>query len=498
MLRAEFHSDLTGAALLQQLKQTAMAAQMHQDLPFEQLVDALQPQRNLSHSPLFQAMFNHRNETDTALTTALPDLAIEPMGWAQRTAQFDLSLDTSDSAQGLHAALTYATDLFEPATIERMGQHWLNLLQGLVQDLHRPVAQWALLDADERRRMLVEWNTTAVQYPLDRSVHSLIEEQVSRTPDAPALVFGEQRLTYTELNARANRLAHRLIDQGVGPDVLVGIAVERSVEMVLGLLAILKAGGAYVPLDPEYPRDRLAYMFDDSGIGLLLTQRHLLDALPVPEAIRCLVLDQPEDGLQAGRDANPCVDVDAENLAYVIYTSGSTGKPKGAGNRHSALVNRLCWMQQAYGLDATDSVLQKNAFQFRRIGVGVLLAAADRRDAGGGRAGRSSRPDATDRADHRAAHHHVALRAVDVAGVCARPTRGPMHQPEADRVQRRSPAGGCAAAGVRQTAERQPVQPLRSDRGSHRRHPLDLCPGRSRQRADRPADCQPGYLHPGR
>ncbi|CAN7654321.1 non-ribosomal peptide synthase/polyketide synthase [Pseudomonas brassicacearum] len=364
VLRAEFHSDLTGAALLQQLKQTAMAAQMHQDLPFEQLVDALQPQRNLSHSPLFQAMFNHRNETDTALTTALPDLAIEPMGWAQRTAQFDLSLDTSDSAQGLHAALTYATDLFEPATIERMGQHWLNLLHGLVQDLHRPVAQWALLDADERRRMLVEWNATAVQYPLDRSVHSLIEEQVSRTPDAPALVFGEQRLTYTELNARANRLAHRLIDQGVGPDVLVGIAVERSVEMVLGLLAILKAGGAYVPLDPEYPRDRLAYMFDDSGIGLLLTQRHLLDALPVPEAIRCLVLDQPEDGLQAGRDANPCVDVDAENLAYVIYTSGSTGKPKGAGNRHSALVNRLCWMQQAYGLDATDSVLQKTPFSF--------------------------------------------------------------------------------------------------------------------------------------
>ncbi|WP_434606957.1 non-ribosomal peptide synthase/polyketide synthase [Pseudomonas sp. D2-30] len=364
VLRSEFHNGLTGAALLQQLKQTALAAQMHQDLPFEQLVDVLQPQRNLSHSPLFQAMFNHRNETDSAFANALPDLCVEPLGWTQRTAQFDLSLDTVEGPQGLHAALTYATDLFEPATIERMARHWLNLLHELVQDLHRPVVQWALLDEDERRHMLSDWNATAQHYPLDRSVQSLIEEQVRRNPDAPALVFGEQRLNYRELNARANRLAHRLIDQGVGPDVLVGIAVERSVEMVLGLLAILKAGGAYVPLDPEYPRDRLAYMFDDSGIGLLLTQRHLIDSLPIPVGLRSLVLDLPDDGLYANRVGNPGVEVHGENLAYVIYTSGSTGKPKGAGNRHRALVNRLCWMQQAYGLDASDSVLQKTPFSF--------------------------------------------------------------------------------------------------------------------------------------
>ncbi|MFL6966766.1 non-ribosomal peptide synthase/polyketide synthase [Pseudomonas alvandae] len=364
VLRSEFHSELTGAALLQQLKQTAMAAQMHQDLPFEQLVDALQPQRNLSHSPLFQAMFNHRNEADSAFANALPDLCVEPLGWTQRTAQFDLSMDTVESSQGLHAALTYATDLFEPVTIERMARHWLNLLHDMTHDLHRPVAQWSLLDADEHRHMLIDWNATAQQYPLERSVQSLIEEQVRRTPDAPALVFGEQRLSYRELNARANRLAHRLIDQGVGPDVLVGIAVERSVEMVLGLLAILKAGGAYVPLDPEYPRDRLAYMFEDSGIGLLLTQQHLLDVLPIPDGLRSLVLDLPDDGVYASRDGNPDVEVHGENLAYVIYTSGSTGKPKGAGNRHSALVNRLCWMQQAYGLDASDSVLQKTPFSF--------------------------------------------------------------------------------------------------------------------------------------
>ncbi|WP_434695427.1 non-ribosomal peptide synthase/polyketide synthase [Pseudomonas sp. Z1-14] len=364
VLRSEFSGDLTGAALLQQLKQTAMAAQMHQDLPFEQLVDALQPQRNLSHSPLFQAMFNHRNETASVFAKALPGLDVEPVGWTQRTAQFDLSLDTVESPQSLHAALTYAIDLFEPATIERMAAHWLNLLRSLVQDLHRPVAQWSLLDEDERRHMLIDWNATARQYPLDRSVQALIEEQVRRTPDAPALVFGEQRLSYRELNARANRLAHRLIDLGVGPDVLVGIAVERSVEMVLGLLAILKAGGAYVPLDPEYPQDRLAYMFEDSGIGLLLTQQHLLDALPIPQGLRSLLLDLPAEESHAGCEENPDVKVHGENLAYVIYTSGSTGKPKGAGNRHCALVNRLCWMQQAYGLDATDSVLQKTPFSF--------------------------------------------------------------------------------------------------------------------------------------
>ncbi|WP_053213533.1 non-ribosomal peptide synthase/polyketide synthase [Pseudomonas sp. Q12-87] len=364
VLLAQFDRDLTGAGLLQQLKQTAMAAQMHQDLPFEQLVDALQPQRNLSHSPLFQAMFNHRNETAAVFDNALPGLSVEPIGWAQRTAQFDLSLDTVDSPEGLYAALTYASDLFEPATIERLARHWLNLLRNLVADVQRPVAQWTLLADDERQHMLIDWNATATRFPLDRSVQQLIEAQVRRTPDATALVFGEQRLSFGELNARANRLAHRLIDRGVGPDVLVGIAAERSVEMVLGLLAILKAGGAYVPLDPDYPRDRLAYMFEDSGIGLLLTQGHLLDQLPIPTGIESLVLDLPDDGLYAGRETNPDVEVHGENLAYVIYTSGSTGKPKGAGNRHSALVNRLCWMQQAYGLDATDSVLQKTPFSF--------------------------------------------------------------------------------------------------------------------------------------
>ncbi|WP_409303776.1 AMP-binding protein, partial [Pseudomonas sp. KCJK8993] len=199
---------------------------------------------------------------------------------------------------------------------------------------------------------------------LQRQVHQLIEEQVALAPEAPALVFGQQRLSYAELNRRANRLAHRLIQAGVGPDVLVGLAVERSIEMVVGLLAVLKAGGAYVPLDPEYPRERLAYMLEDSGVKLLLTQAHLLEQLPIPQGLSSLVLEQGEAWLEHYSEENPQIALDGENLAYVIYTSGSTGQPKGAGNRHSALLNRLCWMQEAYGLGAGDTVLQKTPFSF--------------------------------------------------------------------------------------------------------------------------------------
>ncbi|MCQ9427502.1 amino acid adenylation domain-containing protein, partial [Pseudomonas sp. LJDD11] len=209
-----------------------------------------------------------------------------------------------------------------------------------------------------------DWNRTEVSYPVELCIHELIEQQVASTPQATALVFGEQTLSYDELNQRSNRLAHRLREQGVGPDVLVGIAVERSVEMVVGLLAILKAGGAYVPLDPEYPQDRLAYMMQDSGIGLLLTQSALLEVLPVPGQVQVLSLDQLSDVLSTYSVANPVNETQLSNLAYVIYTSGSTGKPKGAGNAHQALFNRLTWMQKAYGLDGHDTVLQKTPFSF--------------------------------------------------------------------------------------------------------------------------------------
>uniref|UniRef100_UPI00313D0246 amino acid adenylation domain-containing protein n=1 Tax=Pseudomonas sp. TH32 TaxID=2796397 RepID=UPI00313D0246 len=365
IMKSEFSAQLRVEDLLQQVKQHALDAQAHQDLPFEQLVEALQPERSLSHNPLFQVMFNHQSADKRSATEgqSLPSaLQVEGLDWEGNTSQFDLTLSTIESAEGLGATLTYATDLFNAATIERLGRHWQQLLQSLLEKPHQRVADLPMLDRAEQQQIVSAWNNTRTQYPLDHSVQQLIEAQVAATPEVPALVFGEHQLSYRQLNQHANQLAHKLIELGVGPDGLVGIATERSLEMVIGLLAVLKAGGAYVPLDPEYPQDRLSYMIEDSGIGLLLTQQHLLAQLPIPATLPTLALDQLD--VSGYAEVNPEVAVEGENLAYVIYTSGSTGKPKGAGNRHSALTNRLCWMQQAYALTDADTVLQKTPFSF--------------------------------------------------------------------------------------------------------------------------------------
>ncbi|PJI70648.1 non-ribosomal peptide synthetase [Pseudomonas asiatica] len=260
---------------------------------------------------------------------------------------------------GTTLSMQYSHDraLWSDESIGRLAGYFANLLQALVENADAVVGELPMLGLPEQRQMVEGWNETQATYPDERSIHQLIEAQVFATPDAPALTFGQQTLSYAELNRRSNQLAHKLREQGVGPDVLVGIAMERSLEMVIGLLGIVKAGGAYVPLDPEYPQDRLSYMFEDSGIALLLTQSHLHEALPIPAGLRSLDLDT--ENFDGYSDANPNVDVAPLNLAYVIYTSGSTGRPKGAGNSHQALVNRLWWMQKAYGLDASDSVLQK-------------------------------------------------------------------------------------------------------------------------------------------
>ena len=265
---------------------------------------------------------------------------------------------------GATLSMHYSHDraLWSDEAIGRLAGCFASVLQALVANAQAVVGELPMLGLQEQQLMVERWNDTQAAYPDQRSIHSLIEAQAFATPHAPALVFGEQTLSYAELNGQANQLAHKLGELGVGPDVLVGIAMERSLEMVIGLLGIVKAGGAYVPLDPEYPQDRLSYMFEDSGIALLLTQSHLRDALPIPAGLRSLDLDTEQLG--AYSDANPNIDVAPLNLAYVIYTSGSTGRPKGAGNSHQALVNRLWWMQKAYGLDASDSVLQKTPFSF--------------------------------------------------------------------------------------------------------------------------------------
>ena len=363
VLRSVFDGRTSVATLLAGLKDTVLGAQAHQDLPFERLVEAFKVERRLSHSPLFQVMYNHQPlVADIEALDSVAGLSFGQLDWKSRTTQFDLSLDTYEKGGRLYAALTYATDLFEARTVERMARHWQNLLRGMLENPQASVDSLPMLDAEERGQLLEGWNATAAEYPLQRGVHRLFEEQVERTPTAPALAFGEERLDYAELNRRANRLAHALIERGIGADRLVGVAMERSIEMVVALMAILKAGGAYVPVDPEYPEERQAYMLEDSGVQLLLSQSHL--KLPLAQGVQRIDLDRGAPWFEDYSEANPDIYLDGENLAYVIYTSGSTGKPKGAGNRHSALSNRLCWMQQAYGLGVGDTVLQKTPFSF--------------------------------------------------------------------------------------------------------------------------------------
>ncbi|MFJ5254176.1 non-ribosomal peptide synthase/polyketide synthase [Pseudomonas sp. NPDC088414] len=367
VLKAEFDSQQTFRSLLQQVKNTVLGAQAHQDLPFEQLVDALQPERSLSHSPLFQVMHNHQSQVRQAQgATRLPKLAIEGLPWASSTAQFDLTLNTFESSDNVWAELTYATDLFDLETIERLAQHWTHLLQGIVADSAQRIAELPLHDAAERAATLQQWNPAIRDFPSEQCLHQRIEQQAARAPQAIAVSCAGQSLSYGELNSRANQLAHKLIASGVGPDVRVGLAVERSLDMLVGLLAILKAGGAYVPLDPTYPEERLSYMIGDSGIALLLTQSHLLGRLPMPDSLRSLMLDQERDGLEGYSDSNPQVRMSPDNLAYVIYTSGSTGQPKGTLLAHRNVLRLFEATDAWFDFGATDvwSLFHSYAFDF--------------------------------------------------------------------------------------------------------------------------------------
>ncbi|MBP5968581.1 non-ribosomal peptide synthase/polyketide synthase [Pseudomonas iridis] len=363
VLKADIDGQLPFVDLLRQVKQTAQQAQAHQDLPFEQLVEALEPGRSLSHSPLFQVMFNHQAERRASVETRLNGLSIEPLEWQSQTAQFDLTLNTTEQAHGIEAVLKYATDLFDAATIERLAQHWTALLQAIVADPTQRIGQLSMLDGSQQQQLLAQWNPALVEQTVEQCIHQTIEAQAERHPDAVAVTCDGQRLTYAELNRRANQWAHVLIERGVGPDVRVGVAVERSLDMIVAILAVLKAGGAYVPLDPGYPDDRLSHMIEDSGIELLLTQEHLLAQLPVPQGLACLDLNQtPEHG----NDTNPVCLTTPDNLAYVIYTSGSTGKPKGALLPHSNVMRLFSATEHWFDFGPQDSwtLFHSYAFDF--------------------------------------------------------------------------------------------------------------------------------------
>ncbi|RSZ29427.1 non-ribosomal peptide synthetase, partial [Variovorax sp. 553] len=361
VLRARIDARMTLEELFVQTRDTAIGAQTHQDLPFEQLVGALRPERSLSANPLFQVMFNHVRRDHRSLAE-WPGVSVQRLDFEEEDAQFELTLQTLELEDGsVEATLLYASELFDRETVERMAGHYLSVLRALVEQPQQAVGDVVLVGAVERAQ-LAAWSENARCHVDAQPVHRQIEAHARLKPQAPALVFGDEALSYGELNARANRLAHRLISLGVGPDVLVGLCVERSVEMMVGILAVLKAGGAYVPLDPEYPADRLSYMVEDSGIALLLTQRHLRSLIPGVQTLQVLELDTLDTSFES--DADPQVPLHGEHLAYVIYTSGSTGRPKGAAIRHEALFSCMAWMQEFYTLAGADTVLHKAPFGF--------------------------------------------------------------------------------------------------------------------------------------
>ena len=362
VLRADLAGDPTFNELLKKVRDVTLEAYVHQDVPFEKLVEELQPQRDLSRHPLFQVMFILQNAPLPSLQ--LEGLSLIPLDIENETSKFDLTLSVFEGGDGsLRVNAEYNRDLFDGETIDRMLEHFETLLGGIVAAPGRRLSQLPLLGADELRRLLVEWNDTRVSYPGGECLHELFERQAGRTPGAVALVYQDEELTYDELNSRANQLAHYLRELGVGPDVLVGVCAERSLQMVVGLLGVLKAGGAYVPLDPSYPAQRLAFMLQDARVEVLLTQAHLVESLPAHGA-RLVRLDADWAEVARRGTANPSGGARADNLAYMIYTSGSTGQPKGAMNTHGAIRNRLLWMQEAYGLTPADAVLQKTPFSF--------------------------------------------------------------------------------------------------------------------------------------
>ena len=364
-VRLDYSGRPSVSQLLDRVKRRSLQAQEHQDMPFEQVVELVNPPRSLSHTPVFQVMFAWQNNEQSALD--LDGLQVSRLGVGYSVAKFDLTLELMESDGCIRGSLQYATSLFERETVQRYVAYLSRLFSEMVAAEDADITRIAVMPPAERHQVLVEWNATERPYPSGRCVHELFEEQVARTPAAVAVVHDDVQISYGELNARANRLARYLRSLGVGPESRVALCLERSVEMVVSILAVLKAGGAYVPLDPTYPQDRLIYMLEDSVPSVVLTHgvvapnvRAVLDRGVAP-VIRMDQLELASDG----SSANPAQgDLTPANLAYMIYTSGSTGRPKGVMTEHRALNNRLFWMQRAYGLAHDDVVLQKTPFTF--------------------------------------------------------------------------------------------------------------------------------------
>jgi amino acid adenylation domain-containing protein len=369
LLRTDLSGHPTFRELLARVRQVAVGAYAHQDLPFEKLVEALQPRRDMSHQPLFQLMFALQNMPRPSLELA--GLTMSPLDVDSGTAMFDLTVAMVEREQGLVGVFEYNSDLFDHATIGRMMGHFAMVLESIARDPGRRITHVSLLTESERRQLLAEWNDTRAEYRRDACIHELFEAQAERRPQAIAVISEDQRLTYRELNRRANQLARRLRSLGVSRDVLVGIYTEPSVDTVVALLGTLKAGGAYVPLDPTFPRERLAFMVEDANISVLLTQQRLAGGLPIHQ-VPLVCLDTGKEMAQESGE-NPSWPASSENLAYVIYTSGSTGKPKGVQICHRAVVNFLESMRREPGLTEDDRLLSVTTLSFDIAALEVYL-----------------------------------------------------------------------------------------------------------------------------
>lgn len=367
-LRTNLSGDPTFRELLSQVKETALGAYAHQDLPFEKLVEELQPERDLGRNPLFQVMFQFQNTSNPVLR--LNDLTVTTLDVSTETAKFDLMLAAREEDGELVCVMEYSSELFARETVARMLNQYAVLLAGIVAHPDARIAGLPLLTEAEDRQLSHEWNATAADFPeleRARSINQLFEQQAARNPANTAVVFEDQRLNYGELNARANQLARYLRRKGAGPEVSIAICVERSIEMIVGLLAILKAGAAYVPLEPNYPLERMSFIIDDSQAGLVLTQTSLSALLPTSlplSAVPAVCIDDIQAGLDRESSENFENGLTADNAAHVIYTSGSTGRPKGVVSSHAASLNRFAWMWRQYPFAPGEVCCQKTSLSF--------------------------------------------------------------------------------------------------------------------------------------
>ena len=361
VMRGDLSGNPTFRELLRRVREVALGAYSNQDLPFEKLVEALQPERDLSRMPLFQVLFVLQNAPRT--TFQLAGIEITAMDVHNGTSKFDIGMFMFEKPEGLVCNIEYSTEVFEASTIQRLLSHYRLILEAIVEDPCLRVGDLPLLTPEERRHVVVEWNNTRQDFPEGYCLHRFVEEQAERTPDATAVVFETQRLTYSELNTRANQVAHYLTKLGAGPEVLVGVYCERSADMLVGILGVLKSGSAYVPLDPNYPRQRIRHILDDANAPIVLTQKSLADDLQ-NFAGRRICLDADWHAISQETHENPAVVVEPRNLAYVLFTSGSTGRPKGVAIEHHSAATFVHWAKGVFTPDELAGVLLSTSVCF--------------------------------------------------------------------------------------------------------------------------------------